>query len=164
MNDYNPLLLLLWQANIDIQFLSESSLALANYVTGYVTKAEKSHMQGIFDCTETAQSSFSRLFSFGVHSLRSRECGMYEASDILLGDHLSEKSDSVQWVPVDQPHKRKRRLKNHEKLKELADNNPDSTEVFENNLIDNFYPNRPSDLENVCLYDFVKWYIRIQKY
>jgi len=26
-------------------------------------------------------------------------------------------------------------------------------------LIDNFYPNRPSDLEDVCLYDFVKWYI-----
>jgi len=108
VNDYNPLLLLLWQANIDIQFVSESSLALANYVTGYVTK---SHMQEIFNCTERTQSSFSRLFSFGVRSLRSRGCDMYEASDILLGDHLSEKSDTVQWVTVDQPHKRKRRLK-----------------------------------------------------
>jgi len=48
VNDYNPLLLLLWQANMDIQFIPESSLALANYVTGYVTKAEKSHMQEIF--------------------------------------------------------------------------------------------------------------------
>ena len=90
VNDYNPLLLSLWQANIDIQFVSESSLALANYVTGYVTKAEKSHMQEIFDCTDSSQSNFSRLFSFGVRSLRSRECGMYEASNILLGDHLSE--------------------------------------------------------------------------
>jgi len=48
---------------------------------------------------------FSRLFSFGVCFLHSRECGMYEASDILLGDHLLGKSDTVQWVPVDQPHK-----------------------------------------------------------
>ena len=32
VNDYNPLLLLLWKANMDIQFVSESSLALAHYV------------------------------------------------------------------------------------------------------------------------------------
>ena len=46
VNDYNPLLLL-WKANMDIQFISESSLALGYYITGYVTKAEKSHMQDI---------------------------------------------------------------------------------------------------------------------
>ena len=45
VNDYNPLLLLLWKANIDIQFVAESLLALAHYVSGYVTKAEKSSMQ-----------------------------------------------------------------------------------------------------------------------
>ena len=31
VNDYNPLLLLLWKANMDIQFVSESTLALAQY-------------------------------------------------------------------------------------------------------------------------------------
>ena len=41
VNDYNPLILLLWKANINIQFVAESSLALSHYVTGYVTKAEK---------------------------------------------------------------------------------------------------------------------------
>ena len=39
VNDYNPLLLMLWKANIDIQFIAEASLALAHYVSGYVTKA-----------------------------------------------------------------------------------------------------------------------------
>ena len=34
-----------WKANIDIQFVAESSLALSHYVTGYVTKAEKSSLQ-----------------------------------------------------------------------------------------------------------------------
>ena len=47
INDYSPLLLLLWKANIDIQFVAESSLALAHYVSGYVTKAEKSSMHGM---------------------------------------------------------------------------------------------------------------------
>ena len=45
VNDYNPLLLMLWKADIDIQFVTESSLALAHYVSGYVTKAERSSMQ-----------------------------------------------------------------------------------------------------------------------
>ena len=49
VNDYNPLLLLLWRANLDIQYVAESSLALAHYVTGYITKAEKSHMQEVLD-------------------------------------------------------------------------------------------------------------------
>ena len=47
INDYNPLLFLLWQANIDVQFISEASLALAEYVGGYVTKAERSHLQDL---------------------------------------------------------------------------------------------------------------------
>ena len=45
VNDYKPLLLLLWKANIDVQYVSECSLALAQYVSGYVTKAERSSMQ-----------------------------------------------------------------------------------------------------------------------
>jgi len=64
---------------------------------------------------------------------------------------LLEKSDTIQWVAVEQPHKRKRRLKDHGKLKQLAEIDPDSTDVFENNLIDSFYPNRPNELENVCV-------------
>ena len=47
VSDYNPLLLLLWQANMDIQFVAESSLALTHYVTGYITKVEKSSMQEV---------------------------------------------------------------------------------------------------------------------
>ncbi len=39
---------MLWKANIDIQFVAESSLALAHYVSGYVTKAERSIMQDIW--------------------------------------------------------------------------------------------------------------------
>ena len=68
------------------------------------------------------------------------ESSLYEASDILLGDHLYEKSQMVQWIYADQPHKRKRRLRNHGKLKELLENDPNSLNIFDNNIIDDFYP------------------------
>ena len=159
VNDYNPALLLLWRANLDIQFVSEDSLALAHYVTGYVTKAEKSHLLDLWNEVTSDRSLYSKLWSVGVRSLRSRECGMYEASDILLGDQLCRKSETVQWIPADLPQKRKRRLKNHTKLQEMLDTEPDSVNIFENNVIDVFYPTRPDEMEDVCLYDFVRWYV-----
>ena len=88
---YNPLLLMLWKANIDIQFVAESSLALAHYVSGYVTKAACKRCGKRQEVSEN-RSIYSRLWSFGVRSLRCRERGLYEASDLLLGDHLTEKS------------------------------------------------------------------------
>jgi len=122
VNDYNPLLLLLWRAHLDIQYIAEdSSLALAHYVTGYVTKAEKSHLHELWDEVGSSESLYSRLWSFGVRSLCNREGGMYEACDLLLGDHFTEKSQTVQWIAADQPHKGKRRLRNHGKLKELCE-------------------------------------------
>ena len=95
-----------------------------------------------------------------MRSLRSRECGLYEAADILLGDHLYEKSDSVQWITVEKPENRKVRIKNYRELQQLAESDPHSNDLYQANLIDNFYPNRPTSLAHVCLFDFVKWYRR----
>ena len=158
INDYNPLLLYLWKANIDLQYVGDASLALAHYVTAYITKAEKSHMQEMWDDISEQETLYKKLWSFGVRSLRSRECGLYEASDILLGDHLYEKSDMVQWIAVDKPEKRKVRIKKYQELQQLAESDPDSKDLYQANLLDNFYPNRPASLHDVCLYDFIKWY------
>ena len=72
---------------MDLQFIGES-LAVAHYVTGYITKAEKSNMQDVWQEVSSHRSVYSKLWSFGSMCLRSRECGLYEASDLLLGDHL----------------------------------------------------------------------------
>ena len=56
---------------MDIQFTAESSLTLAHYVTGYVTKAEKSNMQEVWQEVNSNSSIYSQLWSFGVRSLRS---------------------------------------------------------------------------------------------
>ena len=108
--------------------------------------------------TSNSDSVYKRLFQFGMRSMRSREVGLYEASDILLGDHLHEKSATVQWIGTDMPHKRKRMLKNHSELKAMAAKNPNAEDIYAPSLIDNFYPTRPRELENVCLYDFVAHY------
>ena len=160
INNYNPLLLMLWKANMDIQFIVESTLEIAQYVTGYVTKAEKSNMQDLWSEVSSHQSIYSKLWSFGVRSLRSRECGLYEASHLLLGDHLYGKSQTIKWVDVSQPHNRKCRLRDHSKLVEIQQRNPNSTDIFEDNLVDTFYPERPDEMEDVCLYDFVANYVK----
>ena len=138
INHYNPLLLMLWKANMDIQFIAESTLAIAQYVTGYVTKAATCKTFG-----RRSPLTSRSLWSFGVRSLRSRECGLYEASDLLLGDHLCGKSQTIKWVDVSQPHNRKHRLRDHSKLVEIQQRNPNSTNIFEENLVDTFYPKRP---------------------
>ena len=153
VNDYNPLLLYLWKANLDIQYVADSSLALAHYVTAYVMKAGKSHMQELWEDINEQESNYGALE-------RSCECDLYEAADILLGEHLYEKSDAVQWISVERLDKRKVRIKGYQELQQMAESDPDSNDLYQANLIDNFYPNQPASLGHVCLYDFVKWYRR----
>ena len=53
------------------------------------------------------------------------------------------------------PDKRSHRLKDHKVLEDVAKHNPDSEDIFQSNLLDTYYPQRPNDLQDVCLYDFV---------
>ena len=75
VNDYNPLLLMLWKANTDIQYVAESSLALAHYVSGYVTKAKRSNLQDIWQEVSESKSVYGRLWSFGVREIRHGQVG-----------------------------------------------------------------------------------------
>ena len=111
INHYNLLLLMLWKAKIDVQFVGESSLALTHYVSGYVTKAMKSSMQEIWPKVSENKSIYGCLWSFLYRSLCSRECCLYKASNLLLGDQLTDKSTTVHWVDVSMPQKKSCRQK-----------------------------------------------------
>ena len=113
VNDYNPLLLKLWRANMDLQYIAEKSLSLTEYVTGYVTKAEKSHAQDLWKEVSSCDNIYSRLWKIGQKLLRSKEVGLYEASDLFLGESLYMKSVTVQYINVYLPHKRSRKIKNY---------------------------------------------------
>ena len=75
-------------------------------------------MQDVWQQINSNASLYGKLWSFGV---RSWECGQYEASDLLLGDHLYEKSEQVKWVDVSLPHKHKCRLKDHNVLLKMQE-------------------------------------------
>ena len=56
-----------------------------------------------------------------------------------------------------QTEKRKVRIKGYRELQQMAESDPDSNDLYQANLLDNFYPNRPAALVHVCLFDFVKF-------
>uniref|UniRef100_A0A1X7UYM4 Uncharacterized protein n=1 Tax=Amphimedon queenslandica TaxID=400682 RepID=A0A1X7UYM4_AMPQE len=154
VNDYNPLLLKLWRANMDLQYIAERSLSLTEYVTGYVTKAEKSHAQDLWDEVSSCDNIYSRLWKIGQKLLRAKEVGPYEASD-LLGESLYMKLVTVQYVNVYLPHKRSRKIKNYSYLTKM---DRSSKDIFNPSIIEDFYPTRPNNMEDVSLYEFVANY------
>ena len=66
VNDYNPCLLLLWKGNMDIRFVAESLLALAYYVSGYVTNAKRSNMEDIWREVGETKSAYGSLWNSGI--------------------------------------------------------------------------------------------------
>ena len=61
----------------------------------------------------------------------------------------------VKWSGASMKGCRSRRLK---EMKEIQKMDKNDTTIYNKNLIDNYYPNRPDVLEKVCLYDFVSNY------
>ena len=115
-------------------------------------------MQDIWQEISDSKSIYSRLFKFGIRTMRSRECGLYEVSDMLLGESLCKKFVTVMWMNVAMPHKRNRRLKDKKVLDDIFRSNPNSKDIFEANLLGIFYPHRPAHLDDLCLHDFMANY------
>ena len=113
INDYNPPLLLLWQAKLMCSSLVRLPWLWQNM---YVTKAERSHLQDLWQDIVDIPNIYSKLFKVGIKCLGSQEIGLYEACDIVLGEPLCRKSVTVQWVDVSMPHKRSRNVKPHQEV------------------------------------------------
>uniref|UniRef100_A0ABD2WQD3 ATP-dependent DNA helicase n=1 Tax=Trichogramma kaykai TaxID=54128 RepID=A0ABD2WQD3_9HYME len=159
-NDYIPSLLLLWEGNMDAQYVCESSYIVSKYITKYGTKGEKGTAEVDFSDIQTNKSLASRLWSFAFRVLNHRECGALEAACTLLNIPLHETDDKtvIKWLDVRMI--RSRRAKFFKDIKKL---HPDSRVIFYDSFIDTYYPNRPVKLESICLYDFAKWYDVIAK-
>lgn len=69
----------------------------------------------------------------------------------------------MKWLDVSSSDKRKRRPMDHSRLSAMKETNPQSTEIFEENIIDTFYPQGPRDMEGLCLYDFVREYTKCRQ-
>ncbi len=140
---------MIWQANVDLQFIRESSSVLDRYITSYITKAEKNSTAAIWEECNNNKTLQGAIKSVALKSFKDREVGLYEVGDKLLGYHLYEFSDIITWLPAYPTKERRRRLKDHKDIKNLADND---NRIFHTCLLDDYYPNRPEELNDLCLH------------
>ena len=153
INDYNPAIQLVWEGNTDIQFIADSFQIIIDYITKYITKMEKSHLD--YESIKSCDSLLQAIWSFAVKATSNREIGSMEAADTLLGHSLygKDKKTMIRWLDIREI--RNRKLKTFEDIKKL---DGESTDIFCESLIDSHYPNRHNELENLCLYEFAKDY------
>jgi hypothetical protein len=140
---------------MDIQFLGENSMVLNRYITTYITKAEKNSTQAVWNDLNRTTTLQGALKSYALLSFKNREVGAIEVAHKLLGYSSCEASCKIEWLNTSMKNDRNRRLKEKKDIELLE---PDSTSIYHNNILDNYYPNRPTALENMCLYDFASNY------
>ncbi len=73
-------------------------MTLTGYVASYRAKAETSSLQDVWEDLASSGSLYSRRWRFAKNCFKNREVGLYKATDLLTGDHLTEKFVQVQFV------------------------------------------------------------------
>ena len=63
----------MWNANMDIQFVAGNSIAVAYYVTSYITKSEKTQMKEVWEDISAETSLTIKLYSFSMKMLSHME-------------------------------------------------------------------------------------------
>ena len=94
------------------------------------------------------KSLASYLWNIALRFTNNRECGALEAADTLLGIPLygTDRNTTIRWLDVNQI--RYRKLKSRKEIEAL---DAESTDIFYPSLIDNHYPHRPNELENISM-------------
>ncbi|XP_073986376.1 uncharacterized protein [Rhodnius prolixus] len=155
INDYNPVLLLASGGfNVDVQFVKDGDLRLVIYVTSYISKNEKTELEDLWAdiCKESNKKA---LWSLGLKKLTHRQIGLYETIDRLLGHHLYGKSEDMRYISTTFRENRKLCLKPYNELKNMPAN---STDIYLKSWLNDYYPNRPDNLETLNLYDFCRYH------
>ena len=165
INDYNPMLLYLWQGNIDMQFIGEKSESLVDYISKYATKAPRSEITD-FDLNAMKnenKSTWAQLFQAASRLMKDREVGAMEARNFMLSENPVKTDATFLFINAVYASKRKSMLKRKKELDNLPD---DSTDIFYGDLIGTWYPKRPPYdgplcLKDMSLLEFARTYERI---
>jgi len=154
INNYNPNILKVHQANMDLSFILNEYACVA-YILGYLTKNE-SGLSRLLHQIDIESAKYGRstddkmkLFSRALDN--SREVSRPEVVYRMLGLHFCSSTRTHVFVQTGHRSKRDGLMKAN--LDELEDND----DPFHNNIID-YYVHRPEDLENVTLAEFVRDY------
>ncbi|XP_071142082.1 uncharacterized protein [Mytilus edulis] len=159
INQYNPDLLRCWNANMDIQFITDV-YACVVYIISYISKAEREMGVVLQNASKEAAEgncdAQQAMKKIGGAYFRQREVSAQEAVYRVCGLHLKECSRKVQFVPVgDNPIKMSLPLNViKKKANQLDDNN-----IWMPSLYDR-YKARPAEIvfEKVCYASFCSEY------
>ncbi|XP_019628628.1 PREDICTED: uncharacterized protein LOC109473188 [Branchiostoma belcheri] len=154
-NSYNKDIIHSWQANIDLQFITDV-YACIMYVTSYMMKSERAMSELLRKTAkETANEDVkSQLRKLGTTFLNHREVSAQEAAYRLLSLPLKKASRTVQFINTSAKEKRVSMLKSSAVLDAMEDEDED---VFETSLNDR-YAARPSEMESMSLAEFTATY------
>lgn len=157
INAFNPAILQLHRANMDIQFVLDP-YSCAAYILNYINKANKGMsklLRRIVEETRRGNSTLKeRLRLICNKFLNSSEISAQEAVYYILGLSVSHASRKVVFINTSLPQRRDRMLRPREQLEELDENDAN---IFLDNYL-NYYANRDRHLERECLASVVANY------
>lgn len=157
INAFNPTILALHRANMDIQFILDA-YACCSYIINYINKSNRGVSRILREAAEEIQGGNytlkQKLQHIGYKFISGTEISAQEAVYCCLGMHLSENSNSDVYINTGRPEERVSILKPREQLRSLP---TDSTDIFATGLLDH-YIQRPDELEELCLADFAANY------
>ncbi|XP_033758253.1 uncharacterized protein LOC117340598 [Pecten maximus] len=160
INPYNPDLLRVWNANMDIQLVG-SVYGAAKYVCSYICKPESDEVS---KCVREAvsklpsnSSTMKQLSTIGNVFLTHRQLSAQEAAFKMCGLPLRASSKSTLFINARPQYERSKLLKPKARLTNLDD---DSEDIFCSNVFHR-YKNRPlnDEFNNMTLASFAAWYI-----
>ncbi|XP_075158165.1 uncharacterized protein LOC142231442 [Haematobia irritans] len=157
VNAYNPTILGLHRANMDIQYILDP-YACCSYIINYINKSNRGVSRILRDAVEEIKfgnhSIKQKLQHIGHKFISGTEISAQEAAYCCLGMRLSECSNAEIYINTGRPEERVFILKPRDQLERL---DPDSTNIYAPGLL-NHYMQRHEDLENKCLADFAAEY------
>ena len=161
VNNYNPTLMRAWQANLDVQFVSNVYSCIM-YVASYMSKPEKTMGDLLKGVSKSGQQMSRKecMQNVARKFLSHREVSAQEAAYRVLGLPLTQTSRQILFLPTNMPEDRTRYLKSSELLEQMEDDNED---IFYKNILDR-YAARPDCLESLCLAEFASQYTYCSKH
>ncbi|XP_037868533.2 uncharacterized protein LOC119628351 [Bombyx mori] len=157
-NFFNPFIFHHLQSNMDIQYITDE-YSCAAFVVEYVNESNRG--------TSNLQRELLNLLEenpnldlveitkhMSVNILNTIEMSSQEAAWFLLREPMSKSTLKVEFIPTMWPQERHRIRKTEKELERLSDND---TNIWKENCFEK-YENRPAELEDISLIQFVAWY------
>ncbi|XP_061379007.1 uncharacterized protein LOC116766476 isoform X3 [Danaus plexippus] len=157
-NFFNPFIFHHLKSNMDIQYITDDD-SCAAYVVECIYRLNR----GVSDLQQKLLDLLEENPNFdladmtkhmGVSIFNTIEMSSQEAAWFLLREPMSTSAPKVEFIPTMWPHERHRIRKTEKELEWLPD---DDTNIWKENCFEK-YENRPAELGNISLIDFVAWY------